>query len=328
MKFVYVIIICLFALHNIYAAYQMPSKEYLEATKSGADIKCVFRVVDDNGNPVSNAYVGVSFYMHKRWDNPSVKGFTDSNGYFTAKEKGVGEVTYTIRKEGFYETRSRILLYGSRFNRGEVKDGKWQPYGKIYEVILKPIKNPIPMIRRVVNKPNTPLKQEIGFDLEIGDYVTPYGKGTVADFFFVINEEERIDMFRAKMSLLLWFPNALDGAYRKVKDENSDYKSIYHANTNAVFQKEFVFDVNTLAKRARNHTRTTLQESEYLVLRTRTKVNEKGELVEARYSKIYGRLSFGGQHFHISYFMNPNINDTNLEYEKEVPGMKQSKHRR
>ncbi len=317
MKFAYVIIICLFALYNIYAAYQMPSKEYLEATKSGADIKCVFRVVDDNGNPVSNAYVGVSFYMHKRWDNPSVKGFTDSNGYFTAMGKGVGEVTYTIRKEGFYETRSRILLYGSRFNRGEVKDGKWQPYGKVYEVILKPYKHPGEMKKYSFGGYAPPLNKPHGFDLQIGDWVEPNGKGKVSDFTVTLTGKV-VSMWHYHIIMTVSFTNALDGAYLKKKDIVSEFKSEYRANTNAVFQKEFVFEVNALAKRAYDHTKTILQESEYLVLRTRTKLDEKGNLIEAYYSKIYGPWRFVSKNMPLSITANIRPNEINLESKEKA----------
>ncbi len=290
------------------------------ATRYGADTKVIFHVIDDHGVAVTNANVGVGFYLNKAvGKNPTVCGKTDANGYFTAECKSVGEVTYSVRKEGYYQTSNEID-FRNRFNWGDcVKDNKWQPFGKVYEVVLKPRKNPITMICRVVNKPNTPLKQKIGFDLEVGDYVAPHGKGKVVDFFIFIDEQERIDMFRVKISLRLSFPNVMDGAYRKAKDEYSYFKSDYHANTNTVFRKEFVFDVNTLAKRARNYTSTSLKETEYLVLRTRTKINEKGDLIEARYTKIYGKMTFGGQHFYMQYYMNPTINDINLECESEVP---------
>ena len=58
-----------------------------------------------------------------------------------------------------------------------------------------------------------------------------------------------------------------------------------------------------------------------LCFRIRTKKNEKGEIVEAYYGKIYGDISFdftddveiGSPRF--LYYLNPNSMDTNLEYD-------------
>lgn len=48
-------------------------------------------------------------------------------------------------------------------------------------------------------------------------------------------------------------------------------------------------------------------------MRTRTKLNDKKEIIEAYYSKLYGSINFTHCGFSIRGYSNKNLNDTNLE---------------
>ena len=60
-------------------------------------------------------------------------------------------------------------------------------------------------------------------------------------------------------------------------------------------------------------TDTRLDAYSYIVFRTRTKVDDKGNLVSAHYGKIYGLWEFFGGIRAANVQFNPNPNDTNLE---------------
>jgi len=98
-----------------------------------------------------------------------------------------------------------------------------------------------------------------------------------------------------------------------VKDDFSDFKSVYHADTNAIYQQSFLYSFDRDP-----HKRPAVVElgkDEYLVFRTRTKVNEKGRLIFANYGVLYGPWAFvgpGGMKISFLAF-NPTPNDTNLE---------------
>ncbi len=103
------------------------------------------------------------------------------------------------------------------------------------------------------------------------------------------------------------------GACRLMKDDWSEFKSVYSADTNAEYRTSFSFrychekGVYPYAEKLRS--------DEYLVFRTRTKVDGKGNLLSARYGKLYGPWHFedagGSQMAHV--FLNKEGNDVNLE---------------
>ncbi len=308
-------------------ATQNLPKEVLDASIHGADTKVIFHVVDDEGRPVKDASVGAAFYMNGK-KGYGRKGLTDGYGRFTARQMSVGEVNYGINKDGYYESYGRIWLAGDLYKAGEVKDGKWQPYGKTYEVVLKPIKDPIPMRAYHFVGQLCATNTLLGFDMEKGDFVTPHGHGKTTDFYLEYQEEE-VTFWKYRAVLTMSFPNVMDGAYRAKKDNYSGFVSVYNADTNAVYRKKFVFDYNHLDWKKKEN--TTLSDGEYLILRTRTKINEKGELVEAYYSKIYGAMGFLHRGIKFCVHMNPTPNSTNLEFDvnknlkKDIPSFRETR---
>ncbi len=289
--------------------------EVRHAMRYGAETKVVFHVSDDEGKPVKDASVGAAFYMHGK-KGYGRKGLTDATGCFTAQQMSVGEVNYWINKDGYYETHGRIWFAGDIYKCGEVKDGKWQPYGKTYEVVLKKIRTPVSMSAYSCTREIPLLKTEMGFDLRVGDFVKPFGKGLVADFVLKYDEcQENYWKYRAEMSL--FFTNALDGAYVRSKDTSSRFWSDYHASTNMSYQKEFTF-VNDRLVSPREAKSRMIEENQYLVLRTRTKVDEKGNLTEAFYSKIYGPIKFSRKKVSFRIYVNPVPNSTNLEFDPSM----------
>ncbi len=304
--------ILLLCAQNACAGYFSASPELKNALDHGADTKVVFSVVDEEGSPIANALVDASFALNGR--GTDVRKNTNVKGDVELKGKSVGEIVYTVKKDAFYMTSGTLLLRDFSRQKPLIKDGKWQPYGTNCNIVLKPRKNPIPMNVCHFHKgvvTNVP----IGFDLRKGDYVTPYGNGEVADFTFTINERQD-SVFRLFATLSISFTNALDGAYIKEKDMFSDFVSIYNADTNAVYKRQFLFEYDS--RNPRKKIDTSLSDRQYLVLRTRTKVNERNEIVEAYYSKLYGRMSFTHGHLSFDAYFNPVLNDTNLEFIKET----------
>ena len=111
------------------------------------------------------------------------------------------------------------------------------------------------------------------------------------------------------------------------KDTNCAISSTYHANVNRSYQREVTFTKTHLLTSAQVQFSPKdsfmLKKDDYLIFRTRTKVDENGNLIEARYGKIYGPIEFNfvlnpigeimQKSIQMSYHFNPNVNDTNLE---------------
>ena len=81
---------------------------------------------------------------------------------------------------------------------------------------------------------------------------------------------------------------------------------------------------------AQKHVWDQLGNDEYLIFRTRTKVNEKGELLSAHYGKIDGEWKFHELHgmWIRGIYFNGMPNDTNLEDVYSFKDAMQRKRRR
>lgn len=193
-------------------------------------------------------------------------------------------------------------------------------------------------------KTNIPVIDEwVGYDFEYNDWVAPHGKGLVADIEVFLSEVKPTEEDEIE-ELKIRFPYPLAGAYVMKKDLNCDFKSVYHANPDTTYQQEIRWykaykmmdDINPHAwteeeryfKVNRMVKYNLLSKDDYLIFRTRTKVDENGNLIEARYGKIYGPIEFRLDTTDTrpsyrkrvelrNYYFNPTINDTNLEYDSK-----------
>ncbi len=286
-----------------YAGYFDSPKEVQYALDYGADTKVLFAVVDDQGNAICGAKIVAHFTLnnHKGKD---VVGKTDEKGMLALCGKSVGEVVYSVEKDGYYKTRGRIWLSGSVRKHGIVKDGKWQPYGKMHDVLLKPQKTPVATSGVYFGCSFNHPVQNMGFDMKEADFITPYGKGVTADFFLNYHKKDGNGICEIS------FPNARDGAYLGRIDIGCEFTTVYHADTNAVYKKEFAFNIGKST--------VVIPKDQYLVLRTRTKINEKGEMTDAYYSKIQGELCINNLGAVIKFYRNPISNSTNLEFDPRL----------
>jgi len=286
----------------------------VKAQKDGAQAKITFLVVDDKGRPVPDATVAGGFYNHER-DGHGFSSQTQNDGTVELTDICVWEINYGVEKSGYYETRGRYDFYKAGFDC--VKDGRWIPWNPTVEVVLKRKVNPVAMYVRPnrggLNPLVPPVKDEsIGFDLQKGDWVAPHGKGDNTDVFFKYEYEAGVPLvlnYRGIVSLV--FTNKYDGAYVLKKDKSSAFQSVYQADTNAVYISDFEFAYDRLAGDIKKDTR--FSEADYLVIRTRSKTDEKGNLVSAHYSKMYGPIAAGKGGIYFGYYFNPNENDPNLE---------------
>ena len=297
---------------NIYAAMTADGES---ALRNGALGRYVYRVVDDGGIPVSNASAHVWFRSYGRpQDKADWVVQTDTNGMFAAEHSFNEQFSVGIDKEGYYHTHVEINYLS--MTELPVKDGKWQPYGETRTVVLKQIRQPQDMLG-VDCPPQRKIRiydEWLGVDLAKGDFVPPVGNGCEPDMlvrFHLAGEMPYDWSIRMDVS----FTNSpYAGAYRLKMDNWSDMKSVYQADTNATYLSELSFRY-AREKGKRTPNMEKLGKDEYLVFRTRTKVDGGGKLLSARYGKLYGPWHFedgGGFRIH-KVFLNRNDNDVNLE---------------
>jgi hypothetical protein len=294
------------------------SREVRSAQKDGAKAKITLKIVDSTGRRVPGARVHLRFVFFER-ENNVVKGVSDENGFFTAEKESTWRCEWAVQKDGYYDTTG-LHSWTQGLSNESVKNGRWQPWNPTVEVVLKEKRNPIQMLTRTVEVPMPAYDTSIGFDLEQGEWVTPYGKGIHTDVAFEM-ADDYIDRNNQGQMFKLLFTNSVDGVVKKAKDTFSGFLSDYEAPLDG-YQSELLSQWRVENGRMMEDSR--IGEDDYLIFRYRSRVDEKGNVTEARYGKLYGKLeySFGVQHkrrIHFTYYLNPTPNDRNLEAEGQRP---------
>ena len=296
-----------------------PDAEFERAMKKGAQARLEIRVVDDEGEPVSNATVKVLFNVLTPGGGEIVTVTTDTNGVAVAEGKTNDAIRYRVEKEGYYKSEEGMDMYNMS-HRCEVKGGRWQPWGMQKEIVLRPVRNPA-AIRMPVNNWRyvKDMYKWIGFDLQKYDFLPPHGKGEFADLELRIDWNGKRFKGYEGIDEHIRFPNKYSGAYYVDRSMQSDFKDVYVADSNAVYQTEFDFYEHPVYDKKGMMTRRDTKElgsSRALVVRSRCKTDDEGNLVSANYF-LLSDLQFGGSDKGACLIYqgvyNPTPNDTNLE---------------
>jgi hypothetical protein len=278
-------------------------------------------VTDSMGRNVPDAVVEVLFRI---FEKPALKtGKTDENGIVSMEGRMDGEALYSVKKEGYYDTRA---TYWFRLDLGnDVVNGKWTPWNPTIDVTLKEKRYPIPMYAQSIEIILPKTNETFGFDFQIGDFVAPHGRGEVVDFLFTheikMSSEGNQECIER---MTIEGMNTNDGVVLLKSDSQnkhpplSRFPSIYEAPKDGYEQRLDMFTRWLQEKQIEN---TRIMDDEYLVFRSRTTTDNNGQIISAHYGKMY-YVSFGrtrknldGGFVKMQYYFNPTSNDRNLEYD-------------
>jgi hypothetical protein len=175
-----------------------------------AEAKVTIKIIDESGNSIPEAKIIIGFFSNYKPDlAPGKIGTTDSNGIFSASGKTYGDIVYSITKNGYYKYTD--LYRGWLGNRNaKINKGKWEPWNPTINVVLKKIINPVPMYAKSVETVIPEMDKPVGYDLEKGDWIKPYGKGEISDFFFNFSGYFKSDLDQEE-KLNIKFNNPNDG---------------------------------------------------------------------------------------------------------------------
>ena len=306
------------------------------------------RVVDDDGIPVSNAVVNVSFtsghVVFGKGTPHYYKGHTGQDG-----KASVGfncdssDVHWSVSADGFYQSELRKEVF--KIDVVQIPPAFYNvimlEHEKHGEITLYRKKNPQPMYaysRQM--KVETPIANgRYGFDLQCFDWLPPLGKGKIADFYYVRerkdiervnklisqNDEHRIRVFRSDEPDAPKFGEDIGriefekggGAYVCKQTGNANFPATHRADLTANYCPSIPIRI------CENNGQLWLQEGpviakdEYMVVRSRVKYDEHGNVVSANYSKIVGPWEIGSLMCPFETVFNPRPNDTNLESDPE-----------
>lgn len=295
-------------------------KPFIHAVHKGAKAMMTFCVLDNEGTPVSGANIETGF------DDPApgqsiYNQQTGTNGCCVVTGNTRGGMWFRITKPDFYTTEGSC--YFRRKAPPYIVDGKWQPWNPTNPVVLKRIKNPIPMYVKKVETIIPVLDQPVGFDLEKGDWVAPYGTGSSSDFVFQFSFKTKPQTYKDDFKTLtvLSFSNPADGIQDVVVPveqwgAHSMLKLPYQAQSNG-YQSVCEWQSNCVDGRSE-----IVPERGDYSFRVRTKVDDSGKIISALYGKIHGSIETGGYlqalpRLLFTYYLNPNSNDRNVEFDPD-----------
>jgi len=279
------------------------------------ETKFTVRVLDaETELPVTNATVWTTFTQKRdSWGTGEgkfnqVKLSVDQNGEVEIKgyqgkvERGASARAFA---DGYY-TEGK----GFKFTGKNMLHNRWKPWNPTIEIKMRKKKNPVSMTYKRQKWSVVPeFGKPVGYDLEIGDWMAPHGKGKTKDFLFVMNLDRK-SMADAEASYTLTFSNPLDGIQEYLPPEGlrSSFIFPYVAPTNGYGKSLYQHDINT----PYGPPETTEKENINYIFRVRTKTDEDGNIVSACYGRIKGELKISrkGQ-VEFSYCFNPNFDRWN-----------------
>jgi len=270
--------------------------------------KITAKVVGEDRLPINNAKVSIGFIVGQPpGQGPGTRelmheGVTDNNGVFSATDECGSSAGLGANKDGFYRT------YGSDVLFKEAKNGRWEPWNPTIELVLKAIVNPIPMYAKRVETAIPDFNVALPYDLTVGDWVAPRGKGKSTDILFTAKLDQRSES-EYDFALTVSFPNKGDGIqmFDAPLNVGSELKSPRYAPEEG-YQPVWL--------QTRSQQPGQIERGNYALdgnrnyfIRVRTILDEKGKVKNATFGKIYGDF------MNFTFYLNPTPNDRNMEFD-------------
>ena len=284
----------------------------------GAWVKVDYEVKDEAGMPVSNVVVETRTqrdYLVISWTQTikqdSYISRTDKDGKANCRFRcHHGRFDALVSAPGYYPEEMRNLSFGASYD-AELDKVIFPRVEKKVLIRIRKIRKPVDLKLTKGWYIKCPLARgQYAFDVEAGDWVAPRGKGKETDLVVCVEAvtNDSIKFMRGKIV----FPKG--GAYREKLIPSLHFKSVYNADTSAVYHASFPFEVYDDTRYLdKSYCHMPLEDDDYCVFRVREIKDAKGNLLSANYGKIYGMIRvFDHFHYNKCYF-NTTPNDTNLE---------------
>jgi len=281
-------------------------------------------VVNEAGDPIEGAHAQGVFPYGSAYDvRPAPTGYTNEDGIVELRERAVAHIGIIVEKEGYYLSRKEAPLH-YRTIPGE---GRNEYFDVSVQVVLREIRDPVPMYAGAISTRIPEFRDPVGFDLQRMDWVRPYGEGQEADVFFTLFGDF-VDADDFDMQLRVQFPGEGNGII--VKDgpvfPESALKSPYKAPLEG-YRNEWALGMRRLGReKARQQDKEPYFEMErdksrVYIFRIRADTDVNDNVFGGHYGKIYGDFDFGVPIDKPAYLMgftiylNPEEEDRNLEFD-------------
>jgi hypothetical protein len=273
--------------------------------------KVTIKVVDEEGQPMAGANVGVGFENSKNWQTQVTgqTGTSDADGKFSAQGGCNGHISYGADMNRYYDCN-----YVYDFKKAGLLG--WEPRNPELTVVLRKIGKQVPMYARDTDKSRITIPKidkDIGFDLVKFDWVAPYGSGVISDFVFNL-KTHLPSLEEYSYDLRLRFQNELDGIIPI--EEDLQYGSVFKLPREAPLAG-YQGNKEIFARR-KNYVERSRKENRSYIFRVRSLKDESGN-IQGMYGKIIGDFDIGTRidetaDIIFKYYFNPD-GTRNLEYD-------------
>ena len=275
-----------------------------------AKLAVTAHVVDENAAPISGATVRLVFGERTNANAVvRVEGVTDKDGRFTGEGYSDGSLGATVAKEGYYASGLSIPpLHDIVDRRQQSVEGK---------SILRPIGKPVALFVKGGWFDIPAIGQPCGYDLEKGDWVSPYGTGAVPDLVIALQRNYK-NPYDFEVKAEIRFSNPLDGIM-EVETPPIGRVSFFEwpreapeAGYQPVLMTRFACSPGAGYEKSAS-------DSQKYFFRVRTVVSD-GRIVSALYGKISGAMQLAPfdsstSKIRLNYYLNPTPLDRNLEWD-------------
>ena len=290
-------------------------------------------ILDESGGSIANIQVHGGFAVLKTTnpfegqDSVHFDATTDTNGVFEITGSTLGRVGFGIDKAGYYWGHCSIDLV-------KHDAGKWLPWPTVAELRLRKKESPTAMYaRKLWLNPLPVVDAPVGYDLQIGDWVTPHGKGLVSDLLFTLhkNYKSRLDY---EWDMTIQSPGEGNGFHPMSPADESPQSELRFPKVSP----EFGYDVSQLQLGLKSDMKATVSKSSLTAtnffFRIRSELDEQKQIKRAYYGKLIGPIIVDVHDtqtalLRFTYYLNPTSLDRNMEFDpkknlfKNLSGMEQ-----
>jgi hypothetical protein len=265
-------------------------------------------VHDSDGKPVNAAMVtlGFTYYRARRVEGKTVREVTDGHGIATANGVAESEYRVSAEKDGYYRTIAPTCDLDSESGIKKYATGVHE-----MEIELRPIRHQVVGVSRGLDGLLIPaLNKPFGFDLEVGDWVAPHGRGRNADLSFELDGYYKTpDDYSLKLSAVF----AKDG------DGVQPVSVATEPDLGSAFQLPYEAPLSGYAKThlwERTHVnKERVMTDEWrggtvFIFRARTVLDANGNVIRGLYGHLDGNVDFRGTpekgyKLSFNYWLNP-----------------------
>ncbi|MEY3001257.1 MAG: hypothetical protein RL648_1471 [Verrucomicrobiota bacterium] len=267
-------------------------------------VAVTFTVLDTQQQPVSGALIEASLPGP---GNATAK--TGPNGQATLLLSGIHNLTVQVTHPGHYSTGGEIWRGGQFLDESGSLAQRTLPAS--FEIILKEIRNPVPLIRRTYRGHFPPLSGPVGFDMDLGDWTQPYGTGRREDLYFSFHDIHVMERSYGA-TLQISFPNEDDGIrpFHAARPHSMEFGSDLAPPHVAPLDGYSPTFEKSIRYQRGDPLQTEDGDDRRFLVRIRAKRDAAGALYQACYGWIEGEIEFDprdtrGVQIAFTYSLNP-----------------------